>query len=187
MGILSLIILAIGLTFDTFAAAISIGLMVNYIQFKQATKIAICMAFFQALLPLLGWWIGSSIRHLIADFDHWIALLLLSALGMKMIIEGLKHADDRKPFNPFQFSVLITISLATSIDALIAGIPLGFSDVNIWLAIAIIGFFTYLMAMLGMLFGKKAGALFGQRMEIFGGCMLIAVGVKILLEHLALI
>jgi len=187
MGILSLIVLAIGLTFDTFAAAISIGLMVNHIQFRQATKIAICMAFFQAFLPLIGWWIGTSIHHLISDFDHWIALLLLSALGIKMIIEGLKHEDDRQPFNPFQFSVLVTISLATSIDALIVGIPLGFSDVNISLAIAIIGFCTYLMAMLGMLFGKKAGPILGQRMEIFGGIMLICVGVKILLEHLQIL
>lgn len=187
MGILSLVILAIGLTFDTFAAAITIGLMVNYIRFRQASKIALVMAFFQASLPLIGWWIGSSIRHLIADFDHWIALILLSALGIKMILEGLKHEDDRKPFNPFQLSVLVTISLATSIDALIAGIPLGFSDVNILIAIAIIGFFTYLMAMLGMLFGKKAGPLLGQRMEIFGGFMLIGVGCKILFEHLQIL
>jgi putative Mn2+ efflux pump MntP len=187
MGILSLIILAIGLTFDTFAVSVSIGLIVNHIQFKAATRIALCMAFFQALMPFIGWAIGYSIRNLIASYDHWIALILLSALGIKMIVEGLKQEDDRKPIDPFKLTVLITISLATSIDALVVGIPLGFSDVNIGLAVAIIGFFTYLVAMLGILFGKKAGSLLGHRMEIFGGLMLIGIGVKIVLEHLQLL
>jgi len=101
-----------------------------------------------------------------------------------MIYESLKPEEERKEFNPFKASVLVGMALSTSIDALVVGITLAFIEINIYLAVAIIGFVTYVAAMLGMLFGKKAGNLFGKKMEIVGGLILIGLGVKILIEHL---
>lgn len=184
MNQITILLIAFGLTFDTFAASTSIGLMVKDIRFKHATRLAIVMAFFQALMPLIGWFIGISIRDYIIHIDHWVAFGLLFLLGAKMIIEGLKHDDERSPFNPFRPMVIVTIAIATSIDALIAGVSFGLSELNIWLTIFLIGFLTYLMAMLGMLFGKTIGNRIGHRMEIVGGLMVIAIGVKILIEHL---
>lgn len=187
MGFITLFIIAFGLTFDTFAASTTIGLMVNKIRFKEATRLALIMAFFQALLPLIGWFIGIYIREWIINFDHWVAFGLLLILGGKMIVEGFKHEDERKTFNPFKLRVIITIAIATSIDALIAGVSFGLSDLNIYLAIGLIGFMTYLMAMLGMLLGKTIGSAIGRKMEIIGGVMVVAIGTKILFEHLALL
>lgn len=183
MDLVSQILLALSLTADTFAVAISIGLMVTHIRFGSATKIGSTMAFVQGILPLLGWLIGNNIKELVADYDHWIALALLTLIGGHMIVEGCKHEDDRKPFNPFKLAVLFTIAIATSIDAFVVGITLGFTDINIYLQIGLIAFATYLVAMIGMLFGKTAGKLLSHRIEILGGLILIGIGIKIVLEH----
>jgi manganese efflux pump family protein len=184
MAYLTLFLIAIGLNFDSFAVSITTGLVVNHIRFWQATKIAVVLAFFQALMPLLGWLIGSEVKGLISDYDHWVAFGLLSIIGIKMIYEGLKKEEERKDFNPFKPLVLIGMAVATSIDALIVGVSFAFITVNIFISIGVIGFLTYVVAMLGMLFGKKAGKWFGKKMEIAGGLILIGMGVKILLEHL---
>lgn len=183
MDLVSQTLLAFSLTADTFAVAISVGLMVSHIRFWQASKIGGTMAAVQALLPFTGWLIGYNIRFLIADFDHWVALVLLSALGLHMIREGLKHEDDRQPFDPFKLTVLLSMALATSIDAFVVGISLGLTDINIYLMVAIIGFLTYLVAMLGMLFGKVVGNMVSHRIEILGGLVLIGLGIKIVIEH----
>jgi putative Mn2+ efflux pump MntP len=195
MDLISLLVIAIGLTFDTFAVSVTIGLMVSHIRFWQATRLALVMAFFQALMPLIGWVLGLQVKGLIEAYDHWIALILLSGIGLKMIYESFKTDDEKGEFNPFLPMVIIGMSLATSIDALVIGVTFAFVDVNIvdWqlgvvdvnmiLAAFIIGVFTHIVAMLGMLFGKKTGALLGRKMEIVGGVMLIAIGVKIALEH----
>lgn len=184
MDFITLIIIAIGLTFDTFAVSISTGLVANHIRFWQATKVAVTLAFFQALMPFIGWFIGTQVKHLISNYDHWIAFGLLAIIGIKMIIESLKKEEDKKDFNPFKPSVLIGMAIATSIDALIVGVSFAFIKVNIYYSVGIIGFVTYVVAMLGMLFGKSAGKWFGKKMEIIGGLILIGIGVKILLEHL---
>jgi manganese efflux pump family protein len=183
MDFLSLLIVSTGLTFDTLAVSISTGLIVNHIRFWQATKLAIIMAIVQGVMPLIGWIIGSQIKQYIADYDHWIAFILLALLGLKMIIEALKHDDQRKDFNPFKLIVILGISIATSIDALVVGFSFGLIEVNITLVVVMIGALTYLVAMLGMLFGKKAGSMLGSRMEIIAGIILIAIGTKILIEH----
>lgn len=184
MGIVAIILIAVGLSFDSFAVSVCTGLLVNRIKFWQATKIAITLALFQAAMPLLGWLVGVQLEGYVKDFDHWIAFGLLSIIGARMIYESLKPEEERKEFNPFKASVLVGMALSTSIDALVVGITLAFIEINIYLAVAIIGFVTYVAAMLGMLFGKKAGNLFGKKMEIVGGLILVGLGIKILLEHL---
>jgi manganese efflux pump family protein len=184
MDFITLLLIAIGLTFDTFAVSISTGLVANNIRFWQATKVATVLAFFQALMPLIGWFIGSQLKLLIAEYDHWVAFGLLTAIGLKMILESFKKEENSKNFDPFKPMVLVGMAIATSIDALIVGVSFALIDVNIVLSVGIIGFATYVVAMLGMLFGKNAGKWFGKKMEILGGLILIGIGIKILMEHL---
>lgn len=183
MDLISLFIISTSLTFDTLAVSISTGLVISHIRFWQATKLAIVMAIFQGLMPLIGWFIGSRIQHLMADFDHWIAFGLLAILGIKIIYDTIKNKEEKKDFNPLKPLVLIAISIATSIDALIVGFSFGLVEINISLAVLLIGFLTYLVAMLGMLFGKTASHIIGPKIEVLGGIILIGIGLKILLEH----
>jgi putative Mn2+ efflux pump MntP len=191
MEIVTLILLAFGLSFDSFAVSISSGLVLPGIRFYKACIIAFSLAFFQAMMPLLGWLAGLTIRDELAQYDHWIAFGLLAILGVRMICESLKPEEQRNGFNPLKPFVLLTMSLATSIDALIVGITFAFiatQETPLWLAILlpvlIIGSITFIVSMLGILFGKKAGAKLGKRMEMLGGFILIGIGFKILAEHL---
>ncbi|KAB2867062.1 MAG: manganese efflux pump [Bacteroidales bacterium] len=182
MTIITLFILAIGLSFDTFAVSISSGIARKQIVFWEAFTVASVFGLFQALMPVLGWLGGVSIKTYIESFDHWIAFGLLSIIGVKMIIESFKE-DEQKQFNPLNPKVMVTMAIATSIDALAVGISLAIVEVNMLFAFLIIGFVTFLVAMLGMLFGKKIGGKLGRRMEILGGIILIAIGIRIIAEH----
>ncbi len=184
MGFITLFLIAIGLNFDSFAVSITTGLLANNIRFWQATKVAATLALFQALMPVLGWFIGSQLKNFIMNYDHWLAFGLLSIVGIRMIVESLKKPEMRESFDPFKPTMLIGMAIATSIDALVVGVTFAFINVNILLSVGVIGLTTYLVAMLGMLFGKKAGQWFGKKMEIVGGIILILIGVKILIEHL---
>lgn len=191
MEFITLFFLALSLSFDSFAVSVSSGLMLPGIRFFKACIIAFSLAFFQAVMPLIGWLAGISIREYLGEYDHWIAFGLLSALGIKMIIESLKSEEQRNNFHPLKPVVLLTMSIATSIDALIVGVSFAFietPDQPLWLAILlpvfVIGSVTFIMSMLGILFGKKAGSKLGKRMEMLGGVILIGIGLKILFEHL---
>lgn len=184
MEIITLLLLAIGLSFDTFAVSVSSGLALRKINFVKALRIAFSLALFQGGMLLIGGIAGSSIKDFISDFDHWVAFTLLFILGVRMIIEGLKLKEQKKNFNPLNFIVLISMSIATSIDALAVGISYALSNTNsIYIASLIIAFVTGVVSMLGILFGKNTGKLFGQKMEILGGIILIIIGIKILVEH----
>jgi manganese efflux pump family protein len=183
MGIITILLIAFGLSFDTFAVSVSSGLILRKINFFDAMKIAFVLALFQGLMPLIGWLIGSGLRKYMMAYDHWIAFILLSVLGTKMIYESFQSEDERKPINPMRFTVMLSMAIATSIDALIVGLSFAFFELNIYLTVLLIGTVTFIVAMLGILFGKKAGAHLGQRMEIVGGLILIAIGFKILIEH----
>ncbi|MBN2664603.1 MAG: manganese efflux pump [Bacteroidales bacterium] len=184
MGIISIIIIALTLTFDTFAISITAGLVENKIKLWQAAKIALIFAFLQALFPVIGWLLGVQISHLINAYQHWFAFALLVLIGSKMIFEALKNEEQKKTLNIFELKVILVLGIATSIDALIIGFSFAFLDVNIWLAAFIIGFFTYFVAMIGMLVGKKTGHLFGRKAEIIGGLVLVGIGIKILIENI---
>lgn len=180
-------ILGLGLCFDTFAVSISCGIADQRIQFWQGVKVALVLAFFQGLMPVIGWFAGVSVEQYIQSFDHWVALALLTVVGGRMIIGALSHGDETKSLNLSKWSTLITMAIATSIDALAVGISLGLANVNIWITAFIIGVVTFLAAMLGMLIGKNTGHLLGKRMEVLGGLILIGLGVKIVLEHLEMV
>lgn len=184
MGIVAVILIALSLTIDTFAVSVTTGLLETKIKMWQGVRIAIIFAFLQAIMPVIGWFLGIQISHLINAYNHWIAFALLIIIGGKMLFDAFKKDEEKKPINPFDFKVIIGLGIATSIDALIIGVSFAFFEVNIWLAAFITGFFTYFVAMIGMLLGKKIGHLIGNKAEIVGGLVLIGIGVKILIENI---
>jgi len=185
MQLLTIFLIAIGLSFDTFAVSVSSGLILKKIDFFNASRIAVTLAVFQAAMPVIGWFAGSEIKNYARDFDHWIAFGILALLGGKMIYESFRTDPENRSFNPLDIKVMIAMAIATSIDALIVGFSFALLDFKILVSVGIIGVVTYIVAMLGMLFGKKIGARMGRRMEMLGGVMLILIGVKILFEHLS--
>ncbi len=182
--LITFILIGIGLSFDSFAVSISCGLMKREIKFGQAVYIAFFLAFFQAAFPVIGWLIGSTLKDIIASVDHWIAFGLLAFIGIKMITEGTKKDGTLSDFDPLKFSVLIGLSVATSIDALVVGLSFGFLNMPILLPVIIIGIVTFIASMLGMLFGKNIPAKRSRQSLILGGVILISIGIKILVEHL---
>lgn len=185
MELLTIILIAVGLSFDTFAVSVSSGLILRKIDFSNASKIAITLAVFQAAMPLIGWIAGSGIKDYAESFDHWIAFGILTLLGGKMIYESFKTDPEDRNFNPLDIKVMVGMAIATSIDALIVGFSFALLNYKILISVGIIGAVTYIVAMLGMLFGKKIGASMGRRIEILGGVMLFLIGLKILIEHLS--
>jgi putative Mn2+ efflux pump MntP len=183
MGIVEIIFLGLGLSFDTFAVSVSTGLLKNSIRFWQGVRVAVVLAFFQALMPLLGWFGGTQVASYISEIDHWIAFGLLSVVGIKMIIEAFKAEEDKKN-NSLSFRVLVLMGIATSMDALVVGVSLAFFEIRILQSIVIIGFITFLAAMIGMLIGKSSNKKSGKKIEIVGGVLLIGIGLKILMEHI---
>ncbi len=183
MDFFTLILISIGLSFDTFAVSVSTGLVISNIKFWQATRVAFILMIFQSLMPFIGWFTGKQIQQIISNYDHWIAFALLALLGLKMINESFKREKGKSFTDPLKFSVIVWMAVATSIDALIVGVSFALINLNIYMAMFIIGFITFLVSMLGMLFGKKLGARFGKRMEIVGGIILVSIGIKILIDH----
>lgn len=188
MDLVSLFLVALSLSMDSFAVSVSSGIILPAIRFNKAIIIAFSLAFFQGLMPFLGWIIGIGLQGYIRPVDHWVAFILMSILGLKMIYESTKKEEDRSGFNPLHPKVLLTMSVATSIDALIVGMSLSFitiSETFLWLTpVIIIGGVTFFMSMLGILFGKKIGNQFGKKMEMLGGVVIFIIGLRILAEHL---
>lgn len=184
MEILTVVLLAIGLSFDSFAVSVCSGLNLPQIRFFQAAKIAIFLAVFQAAMPLIGWLVGNSMKPIIEPVDHWLAFGLLGLIGGKMIIESLLGGEQRDIKNPLQLKVILMLSLATSIDALAVGFSFATLLNKILIAVLIIGFVTFMAAMLGILLGKTTGPKISRYAEVAGGVILIIIGTKILIEHL---
>ena len=181
--LITFLFIGIGLSFDSFAVSVSCGIVKREIRFLQASLVATSLALFQAIFPVIGWIIGNSIKDFIASFDHWIAFGLLVFIGVKMIIEGTKADAKIKKFDPFKINVLIALSIATSIDALVVGLSFGFLSLSIIYPVLIIGMVTFTASMLGMLFGKNIPARRSLQSLILGGVLLTAIGIKILIEH----
>lgn len=183
MDYITIIAIALGLSFDTFAVSLSYGVVRNSIIFRQATRVAIVFAFFQGGLTVGGYFLGSAFSDIVKEADHWIAFTLLFFLGIKMIIEGSRHdKEEVKDYNnPL---VLCTAAVATSIDALAVGVSLALLEVKIWGAGVLIGAVTFIASMMAIRIGKSAGERLGNKVEIMGGIILIAIGIKILLQHL---
>ena len=183
MDYFTILVIALGLSFDTFAVSLSYGVIRNGILFRQATWVAIVLAVFQGGLTITGYFLGSMISNALKSTNHWIALVLLSFLGIKMIVEGLKKTKDEETKDFSSTIVLMTIALATSIDAFAVGISFAFLEVKIWKAGIVIAAITFLASMTAIRIGKSAGVRLGNKVEIIGGLLLIAIGLKIFLEH----
>jgi manganese efflux pump family protein len=184
MDLFTIVAIALGLSFDTFAVSLSYGVIRNSILFRQASRVAAVLAIFQGGLTIAGYFLGSIISNELKAADHWVALGLLAFLGGKMIIEGLRKTKDEGTRDFSSFMVLLTIALGTSIDAFAVGISFALLDVRIWEAGILIGIVTFLASMTAIRIGKSAGARLGNKVEIVGGLILIAIGLKIFLEHM---
>lgn len=189
MSILEIFILSVGLCFDTFAVSLSSGICLPYISRAQFVKIFLSFALFQSVFTFTGWVLGRSLLGIIGSVDHWVAFLLLAYIGIKMIREGLENKEE-VCIDVRKTRILITVSVATSIDALAVGIGLAmtsFTFNRILIASAIILAVTAIAASAGLKGGRYIGSKTGRRSEIFGGLILIAIGLKILVEHLEIL
>ena len=184
MDYFTILAIALSLSFDTFAVSLSYGVIRNSILFRQAIWVATVLAVFQGGMTVAGYFLGSLISNALKATDHWIALGLLSFLGIKMIVEGLKRTNNEGTKDFSSTIVLLTIALGTSIDAFAIGISFALLDVMIWKSGILIGIVTFLASMTAIRIGKSAGVRLGNQVEIIGGLILIAIGLKIFLEHL---
>ena len=184
MDLLTIFVLAIGLSMDSFAVSISCGLAEQKVTFGHAVKISFAFAFFQGILPLLGWLMGTELKVFVENIDHWIAFSLLAYLGGKMIYESFRK-DDEKIADIYSFRHILTLSIATSIDALVVGFSYAMAETGkIFGGALIIGTVTFFFSMLGIRIGKDVGNKLGPKVELLGGIILFGIGLKILIEHL---
>jgi len=183
MSIFWIILLALSLSVDTFAVAVSGGILCKRIVFRQAVFFSFVMAFFQACMPVLGWLVGKEVHIYIESFDHWVASGLLFVISVRMIIGAFSEDENRK-INPLRFRTMLSLAIATSIDALAVGFSFTVIEVNVFLSVMIIGSVTFLASMTGLLIGKNTAAKFGKPLEVIGAIILIAIGIKIILLHL---
>jgi putative Mn2+ efflux pump MntP len=183
MSIMTIIFIALGLSMDAFAVAVANGFQIKQQHLRHAARIALFFGGFQAIMPVIGWLAGTSVRNFISGFDHWIAFTLLCFIGVKMIYESLTILPDEKVKNASNISVLLILSIATSIDALAVGLSLSFLKINIITPAAIIGVMTFVLSFMGVYIGKTFGHFFERKLEIAGGIILIGIGIKILIQH----
>lgn len=185
MATVTLIAVAVGLAMDAFAVAIGVGLTLSRVTLRQTLRLAWHFGLFQALMPVLGWLAGLTVERWISPVDHWIAFGLLAFVGGKMIHEALADdGDDTANADPTRGVSLVVLSVATSIDALAVGLSLALLGLAIWYPAVVIGIVAFGFTVVGLQLGQRFGALLGRRMEVAGGVILIAIGVKILVDHL---
>ncbi len=184
MDAFTTVLMALGLAADAFAASVTSGIKIKFLRINSALMIATFFGCFQAMMPLLGWLIGRSLSGLILEVDHWLAFGLLTFVGYRMIYESFHAESARKELNPLNISILLMLSIATSIDALVVGISFAFLENYIANLIIAIGTITFLLSFLGVFIGNKFGNFFQEKVEILGGFILISIGIKILFSHL---
>ncbi len=186
MTFTAILTLAVGLAMDATAVAAARGLAATRIRAGHVLTVAAFFGGFQALMPIIGWVIGSHLGPLERAWDHWIAFALLGAIGARMIREarGPVRTQEAPGDDPFGVRVMLLLAVATSIDALAAGVTLPILDAPPALTFVTIGVTTALMSALGLFAGRRFGALVGRRLDLVGGIVLIGLGVKILVEHL---
>lgn len=186
MDLLSVLLIALGLTMDAFAVAICKGLAMKKPPFRAILVIGLWFGGFQALMPIIGYYLGATLYDYIADYDHWVAFILLFLIGLNMIREALSGEDEELDAS-IDAKTMLLLAVATSIDALAIGISLAMSDDSIWTSAAIIGVVTLLLSMVGVKIGSLFGDRFGKKAEFAGGVILIVVGLKVLLDGLGMI
>lgn len=186
MSILEVIFIGIGLAMDAFGVSICKGLSMKKINWKKALIIALYFGFFQAIMPVLGYFLGINFENLVTSIDHWIAFILLAVIGIDMIKSSFDDEVEKRN-DKVDFKTMIVLAIATSIDALAVGITFAFLDVNLIHAVCFIGIITFILSELGVRIGNKFGDKFQNKAEMLGGSVLILMGLKILLEHLEIL
>ncbi|MBQ6878172.1 MAG: manganese efflux pump [Oscillospiraceae bacterium] len=182
MSIAELILIGISLSMDAFAVSICKGLSVGKIKPRHMITAGLWFGGFQALMPFIGYLLGSTFEHYITSIDHWVAFILLGIIGFNMIKESREEESEQD--SSFGFKAMFILAVATSIDALAVGITFAFLKVDILPAITIIGITTFLFSFAGIKIGSVFGDKYKSKAEFFGGAVLIALGTKILIEHL---
>ena len=183
MSLVTIFILAVGLGVDGFSVAIGIGATNDKKSWVPVLRLAAAFGLFQFVMPIIGWLAGLTVVEIIASFDHWIAFALLALVGGKMIREGFEKESDEEKADQTRGWPLLLLSIATSIDALAVGFSFSVLKNPILFPAVIIGIVCFVMTTVGMIFGKVLAKIFGKKVEIFGGIVLIAIGVKILIDH----
>lgn len=182
MSLYELFVVAVALSMDAFAVAICKGLSIEKITFKEEATVGFYFGFFQALMPLIGYFLGTNFKSYIVSFDHWIAFILLGIIGINMIKESRENEIDDDC--SLSFKNMIMLAVATSIDALAVGVTFAFLDVPVAPAVSFIGVVTFILSFIGVKIGNIFGAKFKSKAELMGGVILIIMGIKILIEHL---
>lgn len=189
MSFPSLLVLAIGLAMDAVAVSAARGLAASRLRPRNFVTVALFFGGFQALMPWLGWQLGSRMGSLVSAWDHWIAFVLLGGIGLKMIHEGVYAHEETKAgasdADLFGMKVMLLLAIATSIDAFAVGVTLPMLNAPFALSLLTIGVTTALLSALGLAIGRRFGAKVGNRLDAFGGVVLILFGTKILIEHLS--
>ncbi len=187
MDILSIVLIAVSLSMDAFAVALSTGMCMKKVRLRDSALIGLYFGGFQFAMPVLGWLAGRAVASTVQKVDHWIAFALLGFIGGKMLYEAVKaRMDDAEcPVDPTAHRRLFVLAVATSIDALAVGVSFAFVEVRILPASLLIGAITFTLSTAGCLLGKRLGGLFRKYAEIVGGLVLIGIGVRILVEHLS--
>ena len=187
MSFVEILLIGIGLSMDAFSVSICKGLTTKQFSWKMALTCGLWFGFFQALMPLIGYFLGERFEEYITAVDHWIAFGLLFLIGANMIREAVWGNEDHEHNGALDFKTMLLLAIATSIDALAVGISFACIQVKIWSSILIIGVTTFLFSVLGVKIGNVFGSKFEKSAGIVGGIILILIGLKILLEHLGII
>ena len=184
MSIIEIALIGVGLAMDAFAVSICKGLAMRRMNYKKAIIIAAFFGVFQALMPALGYVLGTTFANKIAAIDHWIAFILLALIGANMIKEALSSDDDECQDDSLRLGDLIMLSIATSIDALAVGITFAFFNVSLLRSVSMIGIITFIICVIGVKVGNVFGEKYKSKAELAGGLILIVMGAKILIDHL---
>ncbi len=184
MSWMTLMGLAVGLAMDALAVAIAAGIALGQVTGRQAFRLAFHFGLFQAMMPVFGWLAGREIAPAVARFDHWVAFALLTYIGAKMLVDSQQPDAHREFRDPTRGLSLVTLSLATSIDALGVGMTMGVLGEDIWKASATIGLVAGLFTAAGICFGNRLGQRWRRRAELIGGCVLIWIGTRIVVHHI---
>lgn len=186
MNLSATLLLAFGMSMDAFAASMGKGATLHKPKFSEALRTGLIFGAIETLTPLIGWGLGMLASQFVLEWNHWIAFILLTFLGGRMVIEGIRNdVKDDEPIQRHGFWLLVTTAIATSLDAMAVGVGLAFLQVNIIATALAIGCATFIMSTLGMMIGRFIGPLLGKRAEILGGIVLIGIGAQIMWSHFA--
>ncbi len=186
MGVIEIFLISLGLAMDAFAVSVCKGLAMKKMNWKKAIIIGLYFGVFQAVMPIIGFFLGTTFEGFITNVDHWVAFILLVVIGINMVKEAFEKESENRNDN-VDMKTMIVLSIATSIDALAIGITFACLKMHILVPVITIGVITFIISVIGVKIGNRFGDKYEKKAEIMGGVILILLGIKILLEHLGII